>query len=57
MAVESMVLSKAFDIIPHAPLLAKLSAYGLKGSACALLEDYLSGRMQRVKVGNAYTVK
>ena len=51
----SMDLSKAFDTIPHALLLAKLSAYGLNASACALLEDYLSGRMQRVKVGDAYS--
>ena len=51
----SMDLSKAFDTIPHALLLAKLSAYGLNSSACALLEDYLSGRMQRVKVGDAYS--
>ena len=46
----SMDLSKAFDTIPHALL---LSAYGLNGSICALLEDNLSGRMQRVKVGDA----
>ena len=51
----SMDLSKAFDTIPHALLLAKLSAYGLNASACALLEDYLSGRMQKVKVGDAYS--
>ena len=54
-AVVSMDLSKAFDTIPHALLLAKLSAYGFNGSACALLEDHLSGRMQRVKVGDAYS--
>ena len=55
MAVVSMDLSKAFDTIPHALLLAKLSAYGLNSSACTLLEDYLSGRMQRVKVSDAYS--
>ena len=48
-------LLKAFDTIPHALLLAKLSAYGLSGSACALLEDYLRRRMQRVKVADAYS--
>ena len=54
-AVVSMDLSKAFHTILHALLLAKLSAYGLSGSACALLEDYLSGRMQRVKVDDTYS--
>ena len=54
-AVVSMDLSKAFDTIPHALLLAKLSAYGFSGSACALFEDYLRGRTQRVKVGDAYS--
>ena len=49
-----MDLSKAFDTIPHALLLALPSAYGLSGSACALLEDYLSGRIKRVKVGYVY---
>ena len=53
-AVVSMDLSKAFDTIPHALLLAKLSAYGLNGSACALLEGNLSVRMQRMKIGDAY---
>ena len=52
-AVVSMDLSKAFDTTPL--LLAKLSAYGLNGSACALLEDNLSGRMQRMKIGDAYS--
>ena len=50
-----MDLSKAFDTIPHALLLAKRSAYGLNGSVCALLKDNLSGRIQRVKVGDAYS--
>ena len=55
MAVESVDLSKAFDTIPHALLLAKLSAYGLSGSACALFQDYLRRRMQKIKVGDAYS--
>ena len=55
MAVVSMDLSRPFDSIPHALLLAKLSAYSLNGNGCALLKDYLSGRMQRVNVGDAYS--
>ena len=46
-------LSKAFDCLPHSLLLAKLQAYGLEMSACRLMASYLSGRKQRVKVGNA----
>ena len=46
-----MNLSKAFDTIPHALLQAKLEAYGLSCSACALLKDYLSGSLQKVKIG------
>ena len=46
-----MDLSKAFDTIPHPLLLAKLKAYGLSSSACALLGDYLDGRPQRVGRG------
>ena len=54
-AVVSMDLSKAFDTIPHNLLLAKLKAYGLSSSACALFADYLSGRIQRVKVGDSFS--
>jgi len=54
-AVVSMDLSKAFDTIPYALSLAKLKAHGLGDSACALLEDYLSSRKQRVKVGDTYS--
>ena len=47
-AVISMDLSKAFDTVPHALLLAKLKAYDLHESSCALIGDYLTDRMQRV---------
>ena len=52
-AVVSVDLSKAFDTIPHGLLLAKLRAYGLCDGACELFCDYLSGRLQRVKVGDS----
>ena len=54
-AVVSMDLSKAFDTIPDPLPLAKLKAYSLSNSACALFADYLSGRLQRVKVGDSFS--
>ena len=51
--VVFMDLSKAFDCLPHSLLIAKLHAYGVDLSACELLADYLSHRLQRVKIGTA----
>ena len=50
--IVSLDLSKAFDSIPHALLLAKLKAYGPSSSASALLKDCLSARLQKVKIGD-----
>ena len=50
--IVSLDLPKVFDSIPHALLLVKLKAYGPSSSACALLKDYLSGRLQKVKIGD-----
>ena len=46
----AMDLSKAFDTMPHALLIAKLHAYGLTNSACNVIISYLKNRYQRVKV-------
>ena len=56
-AVVSMDLSKAFDTIPHSLLLAKLKAYGLSDASCncKLLDNYLTGRTQRIKIGDTYS--
>ena len=54
-AVVSMDLSKAFDSIPHALLLAKFKAYGLSERSTELLKSYLSGRIQRVKIGDMFS--
>ena len=48
-----MYLSKAFDCLPHGLLRAKLNAYGLSAGAVDLLDNYLSNRQQRVKLGPA----
>ena len=47
-----MDLSKAFDCMPHGLLLAKLEAYGLSENSLKITRSYLSGRKQRVKIGN-----
>ena len=54
-AVVSMHLSKAFDSIPHALLLAKFKAYGLSERSTELLRSYFSGRIQRVKIGDTFS--
>ena len=51
-AIVAMDLSKAFDSLPHSLLISKLRAYGLDNSSCAFLQNYLTGRFQRVKVGD-----
>ena len=47
-----MDLSKAFDCLPHDLILLKLEAYGLLEKSINLLNSYLSGRKQCVKVKN-----
>ena len=54
LAVISMDLLKAFDIIPHPLLLAKLKAYSLSNSTCTLSADNLRSKTQRAKVGDSF---
>ena len=49
-----MDLSKAFDIINHNLLLAKLNAYGFSLSAIKCLQRYLPKRFQRVHVNDNF---
>ena len=48
-------LSKTFDVIDHDLLLAKLKAYGVGERGFVLFKDYLSGRQQRVKMGDTFS--
>ena len=47
-----MDLSKAFDCLPHRLLVAKLKAYGLSTGTVDLLDSYLIGRKQQVRLGS-----
>ncbi len=43
-------LTKAFDCMQHALLIAKMEAYGVGEDACKFMASYLSGRFQRVRI-------
>lgn len=45
-------LKKAFDTVSHDKLLAKLYSYGVRGSALNLVNSYLKGREQQVKLND-----
>lgn len=46
-----MDLSKAFDCLPHNLMIEKLRAYKLSENAVGLISNYLSDRIQCVKIG------
>ena len=48
-------LSKAFDLSDHELLIAKLNAYGFRLPASRLINDYLSNRRQRTRIGNSFS--
>ena len=41
---------KAFDSVPHDPLLLKLERFGINGSLLSCLSNFLLGRFQRVVI-------
>ena len=45
-------LTKAFDCVSHVILCQKLEFYGVRGKPLRLLQSYLEGRQQCVKLGN-----
>ena len=48
-------LSKAYDCLDHELLIAKLNAYGFSLPALRLINDYLSNRRQRTRIGNSFS--
>jgi hypothetical protein len=50
-----MDLSKAFDCLPHDLILAKCAAYGVDFKSLSLLQNYLSNRYHRVKIGSKFS--
>ena len=53
--IIAMDLSRAFDKMPHALLIAKLNAYGLSEDACTLIINYLTNRRHRVKISGTWS--
>ena len=48
-------LSKAFDCLPDSFFIAKLKTSGFDNNSLNLVNDYLSHRFQRTKIGNEYS--
>ena len=48
-------ISKAFDKVNHPLLLSKMRGYGFDEKALAWFQGYLSGRRQRVKIGDHHS--
>ena len=51
----AMDLSRVFDKMPHALLIAKLNAYGLSEDAYNLIINYLTNRRHRVKISGTWS--
>ena len=50
-----MDLSKAFDIVKHDLLIAKLNAYCFNKESLKLLHNYLSNRWHRTKINKKFS--
>jgi len=45
--------SKAFDVVSHPKLFARLYTYGIRGTVLTWLKNFFSSRMHQTKVGTA----
>ena len=50
-----MDLAKAYDCVNHDLIIAKLEAYGVGENSLRLIQNYLSQRQQRLKVGSSFS--
>ena len=48
-------LSKVLDCLSHSLFIVKLKGYGFDNNLLNLVNDYLSHRSQRTKIGNEYS--
>ncbi|MCP4486062.1 MAG: hypothetical protein GY820_01885, partial [Gammaproteobacteria bacterium] len=53
--VAYLDIAKAFDTVSHAKLLEILKCYGLRGSFLEWINNFLTNRYQRVRVGNSFS--
>ena len=53
MDIAYMDFRKAFDSVPHERLLYKLNNYGISGKLLNWIQDFLSNRVQYVKINNS----
>ena len=51
MNVIYLDFQKVFDKVPHCRLVSKLAAHGISGHVLRWIENWLSGRKQRVVLG------
>ena len=49
-----MDLSKAYDCVNHDLIILKLEAYGAGENSLRFIQNYLSQRQQRVKLGSSF---
>ena len=50
-----MDLSKAYECVNHHLIIAKLEVCGVGENSLRLIQNYLSNRQQRVKVGSSFS--
>src|SRR6218665_1948370 len=50
-----MCVCKAFDKVPHKRLAKKLQACGIRGQALTWIQSWLSGRRQKVGIGDKHS--